>query len=66
MSDYSGRRVPENLDRVFAIGVVLNVAYVLTLVVFGILGHSLALLADAGTISAMCSHWCSRGPRVVS
>ena len=48
MSDYSGRRVPENLDRVFAIGVVLNVAYVLTLVVFGILGHSLALLADAG------------------
>ena len=48
MSDYSARRVPENLDRVFAIGVVLNVAYVLTLVVFGILGHSLALLADAG------------------
>src|SRR5882724_7507229 len=48
MSDYSGRLVPENLDRVFAIGVVLNVAYVLTLVVFGILGHSLALLADAG------------------
>jgi cobalt-zinc-cadmium efflux system protein len=48
MSDDSGRRVPENLDRVFAIGVVLNVAYVLTLVVFGILGHSLALLADAG------------------
>ena len=48
MSDDSGRRVPENLDHVFAIGVVLNVAYVLTLVVFGILGHSLALLADAG------------------
>src|SRR5438105_3530718 len=38
----------ENLSRAFAIGVTLNAAYVLAQVVFGIIGHSLALLADAG------------------
>src|SRR5213594_835068 len=38
-SDFSGA---------FAIGVVLNVAYVIAQVVFGIVAHSLALLADAG------------------
>jgi len=32
----------------FAIGVVLNVAYVIAQIVFGIVAHSLALLADAG------------------
>ena len=36
------------MDRAFAIGVVLNVVYVLAQVIFGIFGHSLALLADAG------------------
>jgi cobalt-zinc-cadmium efflux system protein len=35
-------------NRVFAIGVALNVAYVLVQVIFGLVGHSLALLADAG------------------
>jgi cobalt-zinc-cadmium efflux system protein len=38
----------QNFSRAFAIGVTLNVAYVLAQVVFGILSHSLALLADAG------------------
>src|SRR6478672_7118943 len=32
----------------FAIGVGLNLVYVVTEVVFGVLAHSLALLADAG------------------
>jgi cobalt-zinc-cadmium efflux system protein len=37
-----------DFSRAFAIGVALNVAYVLVQVAFGIFGHSLALLADAG------------------
>jgi len=41
-------QVAQDFNRIFAIGVALNVAYVLAQVVFGILGHSLALLADAG------------------
>jgi cobalt-zinc-cadmium efflux system protein len=32
----------------FAIGIALNTAYVLLEVIFGLIGHSLALLADAG------------------
>src|SRR5437762_5293034 len=32
----------------FAIGVTLNIGYIIVQVVFGILAHSLALLADAG------------------
>jgi cobalt-zinc-cadmium efflux system protein len=39
---------PANFNLAFAIGVALNTTYVLFEVVFGILGHSLALLADAG------------------
>jgi cobalt-zinc-cadmium efflux system protein len=39
---------PANFNKAFAIGIGLNTAYVLFEVVFGILGHSLALLADAG------------------
>ena len=39
---------PSNFHRAFAVGVALNIAYVLVQVVFGIFGHSLALLADAG------------------
>src|SRR3979411_2853523 len=37
-----------NFSRAFAIGVALNILYVLAQVGFGLLGHSLALLADAG------------------
>jgi cobalt-zinc-cadmium efflux system protein len=40
-------QVPDS-NRIFAIGVALNVAYVLVQVIFGLVGHSLALLADAG------------------
>lgn len=40
--------VPKNFDRAFAIGVLLNVSFVIIEVVFGLLSNSLALLADAG------------------
>lgn len=38
----------EQFGAAFAIGVTLNIAYVIAQIVFGILAHSLALLADAG------------------
>jgi cobalt-zinc-cadmium efflux system protein len=37
-----------NFNAAFAIGIALNSAYVVFEVVFGLVGHSLALLADAG------------------
>jgi len=40
--------VPANFDRAFAIGVALNVAFVVAEVVFGLRTQSLALIADAG------------------
>lgn len=39
---------PNRFDRVFAIGVALNAAFVVVEAVFGVLSGSLALLADAG------------------
>ena len=39
---------PANYGKAFAIGMALNVAYVIAQIVFGIVAHSLALLADAG------------------
>ncbi len=39
---------PASFGRAFAIGIVLNVAYLAGEVVFGVLAHSLSLLADAG------------------
>jgi cobalt-zinc-cadmium efflux system protein len=39
---------PSNFDRAFAIGVVLNTGFVAVEAVYGVLAHSLALLADAG------------------
>ena len=39
---------PASFGRAFAIGIGLNVAYVLAEVIYGIGAHSLALLADAG------------------
>src|SRR2546429_305163 len=40
--------LPSQFGRAFAIGTVLNVTYVCVQAIFGILAHSLALLADAG------------------
>jgi cobalt-zinc-cadmium efflux system protein len=39
---------PANYDKAFAIGIALNVSYVAVEAVFGVLAHSLALIADAG------------------
>nr|WP_101538689.1 cation diffusion facilitator family transporter [Acidithiobacillus marinus] len=39
---------PKSFGRAFSIGIALNVLFVVAEAVFGVLGHSLALLADAG------------------
>ena len=39
---------PANYDKAFAIGIALNVSYVVVEAAFGVLAHSLALVADAG------------------
>lgn len=39
---------PSNYGRAFAIGITLNLGFVLAELVYGILAHSVALLADAG------------------
>jgi len=39
---------PANYDKAFAIGIALNVTYVVVGAVFGVLAHSVALVADAG------------------
>src|SRR5207244_291078 len=50
MIDHSHDRAAaaEKISRAFAVGVTLNVAYVLVQAIFGIAAHSLALLSDAG------------------
>jgi len=45
---HSHGHVPASFDRAFAIGVALNVAFVVAEVVFGLRTQSLALIADAG------------------
>lgn len=44
--DHSGAE--QNFNAAFAVGVTLNIAYVLAQIIFGIAAHSLALIADAG------------------
>jgi cobalt-zinc-cadmium efflux system protein len=47
--DHHGHsHAPKDFGVAFAIGTTLNLAYVIAQVVFGIIAHSLALLADAG------------------
>jgi cobalt-zinc-cadmium efflux system protein len=48
MMDHDHGHTPVNYDKVFAIGIALNVSYVVVEAVFGVLVHSLALVADAG------------------
>jgi cobalt-zinc-cadmium efflux system protein len=52
---------PADFGRAFAIGVALNAAYVLAEVFYGIVSHSLALLADAGhnlgDVLALAAAW---------
>ncbi|MEP7014169.1 MAG: cation diffusion facilitator family transporter [Verrucomicrobiota bacterium] len=45
--DSDGHR-PKDFGAAFAIGITLNIFFVVLLVVFGIFAHSLALIADAG------------------
>ena len=40
--------VPANYNKAFALGIGLNVAYIIVEVIAGLAIHSLALLADAG------------------
>jgi cobalt-zinc-cadmium efflux system protein len=49
--------------RAFAIGISLNLAFVVIEALFGILSRSMALLADAGHNSATCSGSGSQGAR---
>jgi cobalt-zinc-cadmium efflux system protein len=56
---------PKDFNRAFAVGVVLNTALVVAQVVFGLLAHSLALVADAGhnfadVLGLMLAWWASR------
>jgi cobalt-zinc-cadmium efflux system protein len=61
-------RSPENFDRAFAIGTVINIGIVVAELVFGYLAHSLALVADAahnltdvaGLLLAWGAAWLSR------
>lgn len=46
--DHSHSHAPASFGRAFAIGVVLNVGFVLLELFYGYLSHSLALVADAG------------------
>jgi cobalt-zinc-cadmium efflux system protein len=54
---------PVNASAAFAIGVALNVAYVVAQIIFGIVAHSLALLADAGhnfgDVLGLLIAWCA-------
>ena len=57
--------VPKDFNRAFAIGVVLNTTLVVAQVVFGVLAHSLALVADAGhnfadVLGLILAWWASR------
>jgi len=45
---HSHSHAPANFDRAFAIGVALNMGFVIVEAVYGVLANSLALLADAG------------------
>src|SRR5438874_4879239 len=46
--DHSSSPAPANFNNAFAVGIALNAAYIAFEVGYGILAHSLALLADAG------------------
>jgi cobalt-zinc-cadmium efflux system protein len=48
MMNHNHGHAPANYDKAFAIGIALNVAYVVVEAVFGVLANSLALVADAG------------------
>ncbi len=68
--DHGHDHPTSNYNRAFAIGIVLNVSFVIVEAVYGVLAHSVALLADAGhnlsdvlsLILAWGASWLSRRP----
>lgn len=63
--DHGHSHAPKDFNRAFALGVVLNTALVLAQVIFGLLAHSLALVADAGhnfadVLGLVLAWWASR------
>ncbi|HEY3901385.1 MAG TPA: cation diffusion facilitator family transporter [Chthoniobacter sp.] len=46
--DHAHSHAPPNFSRAFVIGIVLNTGFVIVEVIYGLLAHSLALVADAG------------------
>ena len=46
--DHAHVHAPENFGRAFAISIALNLAFIVAEIVYGVLGNSTALLADAG------------------
>ena len=59
----------KDFRRAFAIGTGLNIAYVIAQISFGIVSHSLALLADAGhnfgDVLGLLLAWCARDRKSV-
>ncbi|MGH7285744.1 MAG: cation diffusion facilitator family transporter, partial [Polyangiaceae bacterium] len=45
---HSHARPPSSFDRAFAIGIALNLAFVVVEIFYGFVSHSVALLSDAG------------------
>ena len=58
--------VPANYNKAFAIGIALNVAYIIVEVIAGLATHSLALLAHAGhtasDVLSLMLAWGARRP----
>ena len=46
--DHTHSEGPANYNKAFALGVALNLGYIIVEVIAGVTVHSLALLADAG------------------
>jgi cobalt-zinc-cadmium efflux system protein len=63
MSHEHHSHAPANLSTAFAIGVALNIAYVVAQIAYGLVAHSLALLADAGhnfgDVLGLLVAWCA-------
>ena len=59
--DTDNKQIPANFGRAFAIGIAANLTYVGVQVVYGLLAHSMALLADAahnfGDVLALVLAW---------
>ncbi len=59
--EHGHSHAPANFGKAFAIGVGLNLTYVVLEVVFGLIAHSIALVADAahnlGDVLALVLAW---------